>query len=696
MELNRRLSDLVTCGALAVVLVLAWLAYRPGLTGGFLFDDFANLPLLGETGPVDNAATFSRYITSGSADPTGRPLSLLSFLIDANDWPADPYPFKRTSILLHLLNGLLLFGLLRKLGTALGKTDRQTAFAALLGSALWLLHPFFVSTTLYIVQRETMLPATFMLLGLIGYLHGRELAAAGRRAGVALAAASIVGCTILAVLSKANGALLPLLAWIVESVILEPQVTVEHQATRRAFAGVRWTMLIAPSVLLFAGVTKAAFDGFVNGVPAIRPWTLGERLLTEGRVLVDYLRLLWLPRPLSSGLFNDSFPVSTGILSPPSTLPCLLLIFGLLAVAWTRRKRHPAFALAILFFFAGQLLESTVIPLELYFEHRNYLPALLMFWPLALWICAPMGATGNGRNGATLVPAAVRMMLAIALPLGFAGMTWMRAGLWGDERAQAIIWADRNPDSPRAQAYAAQVELEHGQVSAANLRLERALSKHPGELQLTLNMLGAKCSSGALAPGDVERAEIALRTTPNTGRLGYDWFERGISMARHGGCRGLDLATLDRLLRAAAENEQTNKVPGRVQDRLHLQGRIALLHDDDERALSLFDAALDADVRPGAALNQAAVLATAHRPLLAQRHLDHLMSVWQPPAGPGWSMPSFHAWLLWKEGYWTNELAHLRTLLAEDVAAASNGRGKETSAGSSPKLDEDSSDRTGQ
>jgi len=51
---------------------------------------------------------------------------------------------------------------------------------------------------------------------------------------------------------------------------------------------------------------------------------------------------------------------------------------------------------------------------------------------------------------------------------------------------------------------------------------------------------------------------------------------------------------------------------------------------------------------------------------------------------------------LWKEGYWTNELAHLRTLLAEDVAAASNGSGKEISAGSPPKADEDSSDRTGQ
>src|SRR5690348_14370979 len=83
--------------ALAAILALAWWAYHPGLSGDFLFDDFANLPALGATGPVDNWATFWRYITSGKADPTGRPLTLLTFLIDARNWPAAPYPFKVTN-----------------------------------------------------------------------------------------------------------------------------------------------------------------------------------------------------------------------------------------------------------------------------------------------------------------------------------------------------------------------------------------------------------------------------------------------------------------------------------------------------------------------------------------------------------------------------------------------------------------------
>src|SRR5690606_17444817 len=87
--------------AMALAL-LTTLAYWPGTAGDFLFDDFANLPALGRYGGVRDLQTFLYYLASGIADPTGRPVSMLSFLIDARDWPADPFPFKRTGILLHV------------------------------------------------------------------------------------------------------------------------------------------------------------------------------------------------------------------------------------------------------------------------------------------------------------------------------------------------------------------------------------------------------------------------------------------------------------------------------------------------------------------------------------------------------------------------------------------------------------------
>ncbi len=109
---QRSIAILATAACACVALALA--AYWPGLHGGFLFDDFANLPALGSSGPIDNWPAFWRYITSGTNDPFGRPLTLLTFLLDAHDWPADPFPFKRTSLILHLANGALLALLLAR------------------------------------------------------------------------------------------------------------------------------------------------------------------------------------------------------------------------------------------------------------------------------------------------------------------------------------------------------------------------------------------------------------------------------------------------------------------------------------------------------------------------------------------------------------------------------------------------------
>jgi tetratricopeptide (TPR) repeat protein len=664
-----RTREIAIGGAFALTLSLAWCAYHPGLIGNFVFDDFANLPALGNYGRIDNWKAFWLYLTSGGADPTGRPLALLSFLIDANDWPAEPYSFKRTGVLLHLLNGALLAWLLLRLGRAARQSEVLAAMSAILASALWLLHPLFLSTTLYVVQRETVLAATFMLLGILGYVCGRDLAMRGRTSGALLAALSIGTCTLLGVLCKANAALLPLLALVTDYLLLLPNARLQCGRAARTFTTDHVLFLVVPSLLLGLYLVFVAYQGSVHGIPPHRPWTIGERLLTEPRMLIRYLGLLWLPRAFSTGLFNDEIAASHGLLSPPNTLICIVAVVALLAFAWRVRRTHAVLALSLLFYFAGHLLESTVIPLELYFEHRNYLPAALMFWPLSLWICGNLqaGESSPQQQQRWGVPSAI---LAAALPLSLAGLTWLGAGLWGNVRAQGLIWAARNPDSPRAQANAAQIELARGETVAAIARLEHSLRDHPSEVQLALNLVGAKCLDRALTKTDIAAAAAALRTARDSGRLGYEWFDLGIPAAARGTCPELTLDTIDELLAAAAQNTQMQRIPGRVQDVRHLQARVALLRGDGERALALFDAALDADPRPAAGLNQAAILGSAGRQDLALRHLDHLERVWHPPASPGWTMQSLHLWLLAKNGYWHGEIAHLRAALAHDEPGA--------------------------
>jgi protein O-mannosyl-transferase len=658
------------------LLVITLCVYKPGLSGTFLFDDYANLPSLGNYGPVDNWTTFTHYITSGAADPTGRPLTLLSFLVDANDWPADPYPFKYTSVLLHLLNGALLTWLLLRLGRALGRPQHEATMAALLGAALWLLHPLFVSTTLYVVQREAILPTTFVLIGLIGYIAARDLARRGRSPGVWLAAFSIIACTLLALLSKANGVLLPVLAWLVETLVLSPWQPITDAVTRRGFVLMRRLVLSLPSVALLIGLVSIGIHTALNGVPDIRPWTFAERLLTEARVLVEYLRLLLLPHPYTAGLFNDAFPISTGLLSPPATLACLLVIATLLAGAVAIRRRAPALALAVLFYFAGHLLESTVIPLELYYEHRNYLPALLMFWPLALWLCrrsasAPMAMAGIATTTTTDGLRILRVALAITLPLGLAAQTYLRADLWGNAQEQVLMWAEKNPASARAQTYAAEADLARGRADLAIARLEHAWPSHPDDIQIPLNLVGARCAAGVLNSADIVRAEDVLRVSRVTGQLAYDWLAEAANGAHKPPCPALDENAVMGLVDAYAANNWGGNTLAIRRNVLDLRARLALVRGDQVAALAGFNAALTLTPEPGLALNHAAYLASAGHPREALASLDQAERLLQRPRWPGLRMPSVHAWLLWHDGYWDHEIGHLRTTLESDLAEAS-------------------------
>jgi tetratricopeptide (TPR) repeat protein len=653
---NRRLPLL----ALLALLALAAWALAPGLRGGFLFDDNVNLDALGNYGRVDNGAVLARYLTSGVADPTGRPLALLSFLADARDWPADPYPFKRSNLLLHLLNGVLLFGALRALGRALRIPSPRRDGAAVLGAGLWLLHPLFVSTTLYIVQREAMLPASFTFATICCWLAMRERLLADQRGATSAMILTVLLGTGLAILCKANGALLPLLLLVIEwgLPLLESAATDQPMASGPAIARLRtlrrW-LLGLPSLLLLGWMAAQLIDA--TRPLGSRPWTLAQRLLTEPRVLWDYLGLLWSPHPYTRGLFNDTVVASTSLWQPATTAWALLGLLVLAIGAFALRRRQPALAIAIGFYLAGQSMESGPVALELYFEHRNYLPAALMFWPLALWLTGTGGLRG------------LRYALAVTLPLLLAAMTHAGASLWGNPAEQALLWAAKNPDSPRAQAYAAQFELQLGQPARAEARLRKALIDRPLDPQLVVNYAGVRCANGGLRASDLDLLAASLRSDPDPGGLGGKWLTGAVPLAFDGGCRGLGPQQLRALLAAFAANPRTPLQYGRRVDIGQISGRIALREGHADAALRDFEQALAADSRPDVVLVQSALLATAGEYQRALQLLARAQTLKPKPWTRWRSMGDVHQWVLYRQGYWQQQVAELRGKIQADLRA---------------------------
>lgn len=646
-----RSQSAIAAALFFALLMLGWWLYAPGMHGYFNFDDFANLNALTAEGRVHDWPSFLRYLTSGHADPTGRPITTLSFLINGSDWPDTAYGFKRTNVLLHLLNGALLCWLLLQLGR-LRCAERHATLAAIVGTALWLLHPLLVSTTLYVVQREAMLPATFTLMTLLCWLGARrQFAEHHLRATVLMVSTLWIG-TALATLSKANGALLPLFVLIVEATLLCGHRPAGNAGKRFAIAR-GWIIGIPLGALILR--LAIAIPGAIRGAIAVRPWTAGERLLTEPRMLVDYLGLLWAPRSISTGLFNDQIHASTSLWSPWTTLPSIVLVLAVIGLGLCLRKRHPQWSLAILFFFAGHVLESSFIPLELYFEHRNYLPAMFMFWPLALWLT---------RDGAYQVG---RWLLTAGLIAAVALLAHSRAALWGDSFRQALVWARINPDSPRAQTNAAIFELSQHQLDRTIARLQAAARKFPDQVQVTTMLATTQCRHGQLPAATRDAVLTSLRTDPRGMRLTFDWFEKSVAQVRGHACQGFDLDFLHAAVDATAQNPKVRQFPGNRQDVQYMRALLDLANGDGERAYQAFDRGLAQLPKPQTALKQAALLGTYGFPQLGLEHLDYYAAIRRPPKLAA-NMPAIHRWLLAHQGYWVREFAALRWALQTDAA----------------------------
>ncbi|MFT3896967.1 MAG: hypothetical protein QM719_04630 [Thermomonas sp.] len=413
--------------------------YWPGRGGGFVFDDFPNI--------VDNAAlhvaSWDRHawlaaVFSSDSGLGHRPLPMATFALNHVFTGLDPAPMKLANIAIHALNACLVLGLLRALlALAVPAVDaRRREWTARFAAAAWALHPINLMGVLFVVQRMESLCHAFVFAGLWLYLLGRQRQLAGESGGWWRIAGGIVGGTALGALCKESAVLLPLYAACVETLLLRfRDARGGRDRGLQAFFGI---VLVLPAILGSAWLLPKmlAADAYAN-----RDFTLGERLLTEGRVVLGYLRWTLFPSLRQFGLYHDDIVVSRGLLQPASTAFALAALALLAAVAVAMRNRRPLVALGIAWFLGAQLLTATIVPLELVFEHRNYFASLGICLAVAdLLLLAPR-IEGARRIGVLL---AVPWLLLLAMT------TALRAREWSDPLRFATSEAAKHPLSPRA------------------------------------------------------------------------------------------------------------------------------------------------------------------------------------------------------------------------------------------------------
>lgn len=424
---------------LLLAIVATALVYWPGLTGPFMFDDTYNLAPLNEW--LQGNRSWQWVVFNNTSGLFGRPVAMASFVLNINWLGPEVQSLKLGNLILHLLNGILVYSLFTALsnqGAFTQKLTNLTKWLPVIGAALWLLHPLLVSTVLYVVQRMAMLSALFTLLAMLAYLHGRIALNTGRNARALLLLLLVPFFTLLAALSKENGLLVPAFCGLIELFVFMPK-----SGEKRPFASLAIIImaLVLPAILAVT-LTLAEHPLIVGGYDN-RPFTLGERLLTQSRVLWSYIGSLLMPNGPRLGLYHDDFTISRGLFEPVTTLIALLAWTGLLVATYRLRRSTPGFGLGIGIFLVGHSLESSVFPLLMYFEHRNYLSSTGVM--LALISLGTHAA--NHMQHRLQQPQRMLVFLTCALLATFAFTTFTRASIWSSESSILANGLKTHPDS---------------------------------------------------------------------------------------------------------------------------------------------------------------------------------------------------------------------------------------------------------
>ncbi len=433
--------------SLIILSAASLLAYSNSFSGPFLFDDYHNI--IGNEHVKISDLSFASLKNAAVEGPSKyRWLPKISFGLNyyfagksSAGYHADTglrghgfvepdvRGYHLVNLLIHIAASFCLYFLFRAtlFVYCSDKKLRRANEVALLGALLWAVHPVQTGAVTYIVQRMTSMEALFFLSSLLFYAWGRQ-----RGVGVFRKIAFFLlslGCGFLAVVSKENAAILPVIIMGYEFYFLGG-FRFSRSYKNPMVISVLAVLLVYCLGWFYLGTNPFAY--ILQGYGA-RDFTLVERLLTQPRVIIHYLSLMVLPLPSRLNLAYD-YPVSTALIAPPQTIAAILGIAALVFLILFLFKHNRLLSFAVFWFLLNLAIESSIIPLEIIFEHRIYLPSAFLF--LALIV---QGYQFAERR--IIFSRSVFVILVLLLML----FTWQRNQTWS---TRENVWADVTLKSP--------------------------------------------------------------------------------------------------------------------------------------------------------------------------------------------------------------------------------------------------------
>jgi Flp pilus assembly protein TadD len=475
--------------------IIGFLTYSNTLNAPFVFDDESNIT----NNPNIRLTSFSLsgiFSACFESRSSRRPVSNFTFALNYYFGRYNPTGYHYVNIIIHIITGVFLYHFVKetlRTPALKGKYSRHRTIA-FFAAIVWFVHPVQTQAITYIVQRMTSMASMFFVLSLLLYVNGRLARLAGGRSWPYFAGSCLA--SLLAFSSKEITATLPVFILIYEWYFFQ---SLDTQWLKRRWpyaAGI--AAIFAILALLYMGPHP------IDRISATyQRWgfTATERVLTQFRIVVHYISLLVYPHPARLNLDYD-FPLSNSLINPASTLICFLAIVALVGAAVYEAKKQPLLSFCILWFFGNLIIESSVIALELVFEHRLYLPSMMV------------SVAAVAVAGRFIKLGWIRMGIFCTMVILLCSWTYERNIVWVDA---ATLWkdcVDKSPNKPRPYNNLAIILREEGQIDESIAYLQKALELKPNHTDAHNNLALAMQLKGDLEQA-VEHYFLALQTRPD-------------------------------------------------------------------------------------------------------------------------------------------------------------------------------------
>ncbi|MDO9529564.1 MAG: tetratricopeptide repeat protein [Syntrophales bacterium] len=451
---------------LLVMAVLVFMIYSNILKAPFVFDDQQNIR--------DNPhvrlteLTFKGIKEKIVENPyNNRPVAHASFALNYYFHKYNVMGYHLVNILIHIMTGFFLYFFIKitlnitTLSTSCQQPtsgnpqfvtrDPHTGFSnhsliAFFAVLIWLVHPIQTQSVAYIVQRMNSMAAMFYVLSFLLYAKAR-LTEKKEKKWVLLAGCVLAG--ILALGSKEIAATLPFFIFLYEWYFFQDLNRDWFKRHLLLFSGIVILFTIVAVVYMGAHPLERILSDYDK-----RSFTLTQRVLTEFRVVIYYISLLAFPLPSRLNL-DHHFAVSSSLINPVTTIFSIVSVIGLIGLALYMAKRERLLSFCVLWFLGNLVIESSVIGLEIAFEHRTYLPSMLVSMMVATLVCRYVKQKR------------VILSLLCVVTLVFSYWTYERNKVWGSELS---LWEDcikKSPGKARPHYNLANVLTRQGNIDRA-------------------------------------------------------------------------------------------------------------------------------------------------------------------------------------------------------------------------------------